>query len=351
MTEHPSSSLTASVAQDELNGFLGLLEALGVGRCALLIADFGIADALGEAPATAAEVAARAGVNAEALGRIMRYAATFGVFEETGTGRFRHTVRSRLMRSDHPQSLRNYLRLLGPCWPVFGALDHSLRTGRPAVEALAPGGGWEWLAANPHFAKIFDLAMASKGRADLAALLNGYDFSRFRSFADIGGGQGHLLRAVLDQVPDATGTLFDQPAVVESVRNRLGNRVSAVGGDFFKDPLPRADAYLLMHVIHDWDDERAAAILRNIRGVAPPDARLLLIEVLLPQTSRSVRESSGSGSSWPDFLDFTMLAWTGGREHTRGEYERLLGAGGWHLERVVPTQSFMSVLEAAPVGE
>jgi hypothetical protein len=163
VTEPPPASLTAPVAQDELNGFLGLLEALGVGRCALLIADFGIADTLGDAAATAAEVPARAGANAEALGHIMRYAATFGVSEETGTRRFRPTVRSRLMRSDHPQSLRNYLRLLGPRRPVFGALDHSLRTGRPAVEALAPGGGREWLAANPHFAKIFDLAMASKG--------------------------------------------------------------------------------------------------------------------------------------------------------------------------------------------
>ncbi len=351
MTQQSASSLTAPVPQGELKGFLGLLEAIGVGRCALLIADFGIADALGEAPATAAEVATRAGVNAEALGRIMRYAATFGVFEETGTGRFRHTARSRLMRSDHPQSLRDYLRLLGPSWPVFGALDHSLRTGRAAVEALAPGGGWEWLTANPHFAKIFDRAMASKGRGDLVALLSGYDFSRFRSFADIGGGQGHLLRAVLDQVPDATGTLFDQPAVVDSVRDRLGSRMTAVGGDFFRDPLPRADAYLLMHVIHDWDDERAVSILRNVRGAAPPGGRLLLIEVLLPQTQRSAREGSGSVSAWPDFLDFTMLAWTGGRERTRGEYEKLLGAGGWHLERVVPTESFMSILEATAVGE
>ncbi|MGH8289826.1 MAG: methyltransferase [Steroidobacteraceae bacterium] len=347
MPEPISSSLTAPVAQSELNGFLGLIEALGIARCAQLIADFCIADALDDAPATAAEVAARAGVNADALGRVMRYAVTFGVFEEAGEGRFRHTVRSRLLRSDHPQSLQGYTRLLGPSWPVFGALDHSLRTGRSAVEALAPGGVWEWLSANPHFAKVFDLAMASKARGDLATVLAAYDFSRFRSFADIGGGQGHLLRAVLDNVPDATGTLFDQPAVVDPMRDRLGNRMSGVGGDFFKDTLPRADAYLLMHVIHDWDDEHAVAILRKMRSAAPTRAKLLLIEVLLPQTSQPVREASRP--AWPAFLHFSMLAWSSGQERTSGEYERLLDASGWRLERVVPTESFMSILEAAPV--
>ena len=191
----PSSpTLAAPVPQSELNGFLSLIEALGIARCAQLIADFRIADALGDAPATAAEVAARAGVNADALGRVMRFAVTFGVFEDAGARRFRHSTRSRLLRSDHPQSLQDYVRLIGPTWPLFEQLDHSLKTGRPAVEALAPGGVWEWLSAHPHFAEVFDQAMTSKSRGDVAALLAAYDFSRFQSFADIGGGQGHLLR-------------------------------------------------------------------------------------------------------------------------------------------------------------
>ncbi len=343
----PASSLTATVPQSELNRFASLFAGLGISSCTQLIADFGIADALGDSPATAAELAAKLGVNADALGRVMRCAVTFGVFEDLGGGRFRHTTRSCLLRSDHPQSLRSAARIIGPSWPVYAALDHSLRTGRPAVEALAPGGVWEWLSAHPHFAQIFDEAMASSAGASLATLLDAYDFSGLRSIADIGGGQGHLLRAVLERVPEATGTLFDQPAVVDSVRSHAAERMSIVGGDFFKDPLPRAEAYLLMRVLHDWDDEQAVSILRNVRRAAPPRGRLVLIEVLLPQTSQPVHEAA-SWLAWPTFMDLNMLAWSSGRERTRDEYERLLGAGGWRLERVVPTEAHVSMLEAAP---
>lgn len=344
----PASSLTTTVPQSELNRFVSLFAGLGISSCTQLIADFGIADALGDSPATAAELAAKLGLNADALGRVMRCAVTFGVFEDLGDGRFLHTTRSRLLRSDHPQSLRSAARIIGPSWPVYAALDHSLRTGRPAVEALAPGGVWEWLKAHPQFAKIFDEAMASS--AGVSPLLDAYDFSGFRSIADIGGGRGHLLRAVLDRVPEATGTLFDQPAVVDAVRSRPAERMSIVGGDFFKDPLPRADAYLLMRVIHDWDDERAVSILRNVRHAAPPRGKLLLIEALLPQTSQPVHEAA-SWLAWPAFMDLNMLAWSNGRERTRDAYERLLDASGWRLERVVPTEAHISMLEAVAAEE
>lgn len=208
------------------------------------------------------------------------------------------------MRSDHPQSLRGYIRLIGPSWPVFEALDHSLQTGHPAVEALAPRGVWEWLGANPQFAQVFDQAMTSKAQGDLAALLDAYDFSAFGSFADIGGGQGHLLQTVLDNVPGATGTLFDQPIVVESARHRLGVRVTLVGGDFFKDALSKVDAYLLMQVIHDWDDKRAISILQNVRSAALPRSKLLLIEV--PLTESPAQETTRPARA--SFLHFSMLA-------------------------------------------
>lgn len=306
-----SSALSAPVDQSELNRFVSLFAGLGISRCARLIADFGIADALGEDSETAAVVAERAGVDADALGRVMRCAATFGVFEDVGGGRFRHTVRSRLLRSDHPQSLRGATRLIGPSWPVYEALDHSLRTGRPAVEALAPGGAWQWLSAHPHFAKVFDEAMASGAQAHLKSLLSAYDFSVFRSVADIGGGQGHLLRAVLDHVPSATGMLFDQPHVLDSMRDRRVERMELVAGDFFKDPLPSAEAYLLMRVIHDWDDENAISILRNVRSAVPAEGKLLLIEVLLPQIAQPVQEAA-SWLAWPTFMDLNMLAWSSG---------------------------------------
>ena len=344
---NPGPSLLAPVPQRELNSFLSLVEGFAITRCCQLIAEFGIADVLGDTPERVAEIAAKAGVDASALGRVLRYAATIGVFEATGDGRFTHTTRSRLLRGDHPQSLKGRIRNYGPGWIVFGALDHSLRTGRPAAEALAPGGLWEWLGANPHLAKVFDEAMTSQNRGDLPALLQAYDFSGFRSFADIGGGQGHLLRGLLEHVPAATGTLFDRPAVVDVVRAHPVERMSIVGGDFFTDALPEAEAYLLSQVLHNWDDENAVSILRNVRSATAGRSTLFVFEEPLPATAMNA--CAGSRASRPIFMDFSMLAWSSGRERTCDEYEKLLNEAGWRLERVVPAACYVSILAAVPI--
>lgn len=321
-------------------GALGLLQQLAggycVARCLHVVAELGVADALGEQPTDAGTLAAALGANRDALARVLRLLAAHGVFE-LRRGRFSHTPASRLLREDHPESMRAFVRLFGlPLfWDAYGVLGHSLRTGQPAAELLHPGGAWRWLAENPEPAAVFDAAMAAKSRGQVAAVLAAYDFSTFRLLGDIGGGRGHLVSAVLAAYPEAKGILFDLPHVIAGVAPTPA--MECRGGDFLRDPLPSCDAYLLMEVIHDWDDDHALAILKAVRRAAPPGAILLLVEALIPD------------ATGPDFgllLDIHMLALVGGRQRTVDEYAYLLRGAGFELRRTLDTQGGVSIIEA-----
>lgn len=144
---------------------------------------------------------------------------------------------------------------------------------------------------------------------------------------------------MLDAAPRATGILFDLPRVIEGAAAVASGRLRLHAGDFFKDPLPACDTYLIMDVIHDWDDDRAAAILSAVHNAASPQTRLLLIEAIIPDVP---------GPDWSKTLDIVMLILPGGRQRTRSEHESLLHAAGFRLERVIPTTSDVSILEAAP---
>jgi len=319
-----------------------LLE-LGTGqvttRCLLAVADLGVADVLGDGIESAAVLADRTGANADALVRILRLLASKGIFQDLGD-RFRHTPLSRLLCTDHPQSLRGFVRGMRMTWSVLGAFDHSVATGRPAAEKLAPGGIWAYLAAHPDEARLFDETMTSKATAQAASILAAYDFSQFTSIADVGGGRGHLLQAVLDVAPRARGVLFDLPRVIEGARGLASERLLLQGGDFFKDALPVCDAYLLMNVIHDWNDEESIAILRSVRRAAPANAKLLLLESPLPEVP---------GPHFMFVVDVVMLAYSTGRERKRSAYEALLKAADFRIDRVIPTPSGIAILEASPV--
>lgn len=308
-------------------------------RCLHVVADLGVADALEETPRTAAHLAASVGAQPDALDRVLRLLAAHGVFECRGDS-FQHSPASRLLRADHPQSLRALARMFGlPInWASWEALKHTVQTGLPAAERVAPGGFWAYFAEHPEDSSVFNAAMTAKAHGQVAGIVAAYDFSDFRRIGDIGGGRGHLLCAVLDSVPDATGVLFDLPNVVREASDAASKRLNLQAGDFFKDPLPICDAYLLMEVIHDWGDEEAVAILRAIRRPAPPDAKLLLIEQIVPDDP---------GPHWTKTLDIHMLALLGGRQRTREEYEELCAKAGFSLERQIDTGAGISILEAA----
>src|SRR5579859_5089459 len=217
-----------------------------------VIAELGVADQIGDQPVTIDELALRCDADPDGLDRVLRLLGCYGVFRREGRS-YRHTAASRLLRSDDPQSMRAFARLMAlpSMWTVFSNLEHSVRTGRPAIEVIDPNGLWAHLRSHPDEGQIFAQAMTSKSIAEIPALLDAYDFSQTERIADIGGGRGHLLRALLDANPGARGVLFDLPEVIEALE--LDNdRLTTAAGDFFTDTLPQADCYLLMEVLQDW---------------------------------------------------------------------------------------------------
>jgi hypothetical protein len=310
-------------------------------RCLHVAAELGLADHIDDVPIEVTELATRTGSDPDALARTLRLLATHGIFAANGAG-YEHTDASRLLRSNHPRSMRPYVRMIGADfgWSAFGSLDYAVRTGTPAMNKVFSGGLFAYLGAHPEVGRVFNDAMRAKSHADIAAIIPSYDFSNFGVVADIGGGRGHLLKAVIDANPATRGILFDLPLVVADAAPIASERLSLQGGDFFKDALPRADAYLLSTVIHDWADTEAGLVLSAIRRVIPSTGKLLLFEYVMPE---------GPGFHRAKALDINMLVLTGGRERTENEYARLLASAGFRLTRTIQTSGPISIVEAEPI--
>jgi hypothetical protein len=222
-------------------------------------------------------------------------------------------------------------------WDAYGELGSVLRTGQPPIAQVTQGGLFPHLAAHPEEARLFNEAMAGKSVSQIGPVMAAYDFSAFGTIGDIGGGLGHLLCAVLEKAPQARGVLFDLPQAIVRARESNMPRVSYVSGDFFRDPIPPCDAYLMMTVLHDWSDAESIAILQNLRAGAPRGAKLLLIEGVVEPTARN---------NFILDLDIEMLAMTTGRERARAEWDSVLSRAGFRLTRIVPTAASSSIIEA-----
>jgi hypothetical protein len=306
-------------------------------RCLHAVANLGVADALGEVPQTAAQLAAATSTHPEALARALRLLAANGVFA-CADGVVSHTPASRLLRADHPQSLRPLARMFGLplMWKMVGEVEYSIRTGKPSGEYVFEGGGWAELSRDLEASRIFDEAMTAKAHGQVPAILASYDFSEARTIGDIGGGRGHLLRAILDRVPTASGVLFDQAHVLDQVPP--SDRMSLQTGDFFSRELPACDIYVLMEVVHDWDDDRAGLILQNIRAAAASTSRVLIIEQLIPEGPE------GTEPSWPLTLDLWMLN-ISGKQRSLDEYASLLATSGFRFARHIDTPAGVTIVE------
>ncbi len=315
-----------------------LTNAVVPSTCLHVVAELGVADFITDEPADESELASRCGVDADALGRVLRLLCDHGVFERADGG-FCHSPASELLRTDHPMSMRGFPRMMG--LPVFQTvierLSHSVRTGSPSIETVEPEGLWAYLQHRPGEYEIFGQAMTAKAVADIAAVLGAYDFGRFGTIADIGGGRGHLLRAVLDAVPSAEGVLFDLPEVIAAVDFKH-ERLTPQAGDFFADDLPSADAYILMEVMHDWPDDECVTILKRIRRAAHPAATVLVIENVIAEDRPDPRGRT---------LDVIMLAVTGGRERTATELGVLFERAGLKAGGVTQTAGPLRIVEAA----
>jgi len=320
---------------------LGLAVGYWAPRCLYVAAELGVSDVLKDGPQTAESLAAALEVQAQPLGRILRCLANHGVYEVIGD-RFAHNAASLLLASDSRPSLRSMVRFMGlrAHWDAYAELENTVRTGQPAIEAAVGTSFFKYLAEHQDHARIFDEAMFGKSMGQIGPALAAYDFSGFATIGDIGGGAGHLLTAVLDKVPGAKGVLFDLPNVIERAAKKQDPRISYVAGDFFKDPIPVCDAYLMMTVLHDWSDIETAQILSAITRKAPAEAKLLLIEAVI---------GMAEGYDFGVDLDIEMLAMTSGRERTAEEWSKVLADGGWRLSRIVPCRGFSAVIEAVPI--
>lgn len=325
-----------------------MMQTLGacyISQAAYVAAKLGVADLLAVTPKHVAELAAASATDERSLYRVLRTLAMVGIFRETEPKVFANTPISETLRSDAPNSLRDTAIWIGeePHWRVYGHMLYSVRTGKAAWKQVHGQDVVPYLfETNRELGDIFNRAMRSFSGTTIPAILEAYDFSGIGVLADVAGGYGHLLAAVLNRYPQMKGVLFDVPYVLEGApalleKEGVADRVELVTGDFYESVPVTADTYMLKHIIHDWYDEQNVLILKNIRASMPDDGKILIIDTVIPE---------GNEPHFGKILDLEMLVSPGGVERTEREFRELLAASGLRLSRIVPTKSFVSIVEA-----
>lgn len=309
-----------------------------------IAAKLGIADLLAASPQTVGQLAAATGSHERSLYRVLRSLASVGVFEEVNPQVFALTPRAEPLRSDAPNSMRNGAIFMGEewHWHVWGEMRYSVKTGQPAWGHVHGAEVFDYFATHPQQSEIFNGAMTDMSTGTAPAVVEAYDFSGIETLADIAGGHGYLLAQVLKANPGMRGILFDVPPVIEGAGALLENegvdeRVNTIPGNFFTSVPDGANAYIMKHIIHDWDDKRSLKILQNIHAAMPDDGKVLIVETVVPETGEP---------HYSKLLDLEMLVSPGGQERTAAEYGQLLAAAGLRLTRIIPTASPFSIIEA-----
>jgi hypothetical protein len=307
-----------------------------------------ISDRLAAGPASAADLASAAGVQEDALYRVLRALAMVGVFAETAPRTFALTPAAEVLQSGTPGSVYDMvLWMTDPFhFRIYAETLHSVRTGETAVEKVTGLSAFDLFARDQELSAVFNNAMTSFSASIIPAVLKAYDFSGIDVLVDVAGGHGEVLMSILQAHPRMRGVLFDVDHVIRGAVSRieergLAGRCEAVAGDFFAAVPGGGDAYLMKHIIHDWDDERAGKILGNIRSAlqGTPEGKVLLLEGVI---------QSGNEPDLGKLIDIEMLVGPGGRERTAAEFEALFARAGFELVRIVPTESPVCVLEGRP---
>jgi biotin operon repressor len=315
-----------------------------VSQALAVAAEFGIAALLKDGAKSAADIARATNVSEDAVYRLLRALASVGLFAETGERRFRLTPLGKLLRTDSPEALGGYAQFVGheSTWRPWGELRHSIRTGEPAFDHVCAMPIFEYFAKTPEAAAVFDAAMTSISTFESKAVVAAYDFSGIGTLVDVAGGHGLLITTILKANRRMGGILFDLPHVTAGAPALLqsrgvADRCQIVSGDFFASVPDGGDAYIMKHIIHDWDDERAIQILRNCHHAMRSGGKLLIVDAVIPR---------GNSAHFGKLLDLEMLVLTPrGRERTRLEFQDLLKQSGFRLRRVVPTETHLSVVE------
>jgi precorrin-6B methylase 2 len=307
-----------------------------------------VADVLAEAPATGAEVAATVSADPDVITRILRGLCLEDVIVEHPDGRFSLGPLGEYLREGVPGSQRGPVLARGELYSRVGhALIDAATTGVCAFEQTYGQRFFAHLDGNPAHQEAFAASMAGRAAHEAGAVVAAYDLSGVARLVDVGAGPGVVTRAALRAVPAMTATLVDRPAMLDRTRREmddagLADRCAFVAADFFSSVPPGGDAYLLSRILHDWNDRDAARILRACRAAMPPDARLLVVEAVLPARARDLPDAIR--------MDLLMLLLLNARERTAPEFEALLSGAGFRLRRIVPTGSptGLAVIEAVP---
>jgi hypothetical protein len=340
-------TMDSHTAECPTHELVQLITGFWVSQAIYVAAKLGIADLLAEGPRTSGELAQSTGMHEPSLYRVRRALASVDVLAEQAERRFALAPAAACLRSDVPQSQRGFAIMMGEPWNwrAIGEMLYSVRTGLSGFDKALGMPVFDFYAQNPDAAQIEAEGQTSRSLADAADVISAYRFADAHTVIDVGGGQGTLLASILGANPSVRGVLFDMPHMIELARqrfeqSRLCARCELVAGDFFKAIPSGGDIYVMKRVVHDWDDEHAYTILHNCSMAMTRDARLLLIERIVPEHGRP---------AYAKLLDLMMLV-IGGRERTNSEHRDLLGSAGLSLERVIPTVSGVSVLEAVPVN-
>jgi len=331
------------VADDGAGGkfFQQVFSAAWITQGIAVAAELGIADLLAAGSRTAKELAQMTQTHHGALYRILRALGSVGVFSEDGNGRFSLTPLAEMLRTNVANTQRPYAMMMGAeLHAAWGKLLHSARTGEPGFDKCFGTPFFQYMLEHPGRHSVYDAAMTTIHGAETEPMLDAYDFAGCGTVVDVGGGKGLLLAALLQRHPGVQGILFDLPVVAERgcpsfAALGLDDRCRVEGGDFFRSVPRGADAYLLRHILHDWEDADAVRILQNCREAMIKDGRILVAEMAIP---------IGNVPAFAKWLDLMMLL-VGGRERTREEYAALFTAAGLKLNRLIPTASEVCILE------
>ena len=333
------------MAQAETEQLTRIMLSVALSRALSTVAELGVADHIeAGSPQSIASLASATGTHERSLYRILRFMASHGLFKETDSCQFDHTPLSQCLKSDAEGSFRAAAQMMHRVFPTWDGLHHSALTGEPGFNQVYGQPIFEYIGKHPDLGPIFDAGMTAIHGYETGAMLEAYDFSGIETLADIGGGNGSLLSAVLLRHPKLKGILFDLGHVVGRAQANLqasgvADRCTVVEGSFFESIPSGADAYIFRHIIHDWNDEQCVQILSHCLQVIPANGKLLLVEAVVP---------TGNEPSLAKDFDMTMLTLPGGIERTAEEYKTLLEQAGFQLNSITSTPSIVSVIEGTP---
>ena len=312
--------------------------------CLRVAAELNVAAIVENDPKSPIQLADVTKSDPENLFRIIRALSTHGIFTFDDLGRIMNTDISRTLIDGKDSMRPMILQHLGKLnWTVFNELGYTVKTGLNAFKKVNGKNIYDYLPENPAESILFDRSISNLTQISLEPLLNAYDFSKYKTIVDIGGGEGLLLSAILQRNPNLQGILYDLPEGLKNSTNVIqqygvSDRMKVEPGNFFESVPQGADAYLLKNVLHNWSDDDCIKILTHIRDTIPADGKLLVVEMVI---EKDLKPSLGK------LIDVQMMVYTkGGRERTRKQFRRIIGKSGFNILRYVPTIAPLSIIEA-----